>query len=216
MENSLTDTELNKWAAQFCRVVNQERDGRSQHVVPGYGTYQKWNPCGDEAQARIVLSIFCGEVGSPDIGRCLEPLFSDGDHSLVIVLVQEVMRKINEKNKLSDHELNKWAAEWLGVKTMHSNDERQHSYWIHNGVTHLRERWTPCTDRNQAQMVVEKATCEGLRKKYLEQILVPRTRRDLCDVSILAQAVADGILSSPRQLVEAAYEAVTSRQGPIW
>ena len=113
------------------------------------------------------------------------------------------------ENKLTDAELNKWAAEWLGVKTMHSNDERQHSYWIHNGVTHLRERWTPCADRNQAQMVVEKM----LKMPATLGLVTPwdafgiRVKKYAMDENGMWTTGSD-LLRTPRQLVEAAYRAV--------
>lgn len=104
------------------------------------------------------------------------------------------------ENSLTDTELNKWAAEFVGIAIHQMGPSLL--YPVQTWRYQISENagwgdWTPCTDRNQAQMVVEK----------FEHVSINQYGRFLDRLPSHEFDPLDFLLSPPRQLVEAAYKA---------
>lgn len=111
-------------------------------------------------------------------------------------------------NKLTEKELNIWAAEFLGIKVYQKDCgdipwlECKLRVYTDGVLDHQADivKWTPCTNRNQAQLVVEKLDKSNLSHAEMDRFYahLPSAEFDSMDF----------LLSSPRQLVEAAYRAL--------
>ena len=120
---------------------------------------------------------------------------------------------------MTNDELNKWIASWLGVKIYDGDMDTHYYYETPDKVLHLREKWNPCRDRNQCWLAVEKIlTVKGgdrilinevhgnhPRYRFLEEI---ENASDVHAQNARSEMLHVAMLLSPREICETIYEAI--------